>query len=97
MPLNAEPKEAARQLALDLDNSVLPIQGPPGAGKTYVGGHMIAELTRQGKRIGVAAVSNKVIVSLLQEVLDRSNNTTPCVAAAKACPTKCYEKNGCQN
>ena len=75
MPLDAEPKEAAVQLALDLDDSVLPIQGPPGAGKTYVGGHMIAELAMRGKRIGVTAVSHKVISNLLQEVLDRSNDS----------------------
>src|SRR6266542_749858 len=32
--------EAARRLALALDCSILPIQGPPGSGKTYTGAQM---------------------------------------------------------
>ena len=61
--------EAAIRLADGLDNGVLPIQGPPGTGKTYTGARMIVALARQGKRIGVTAVSHKVIVNLLKEVL----------------------------
>ena len=61
--------EAAVRLAAGLDNGVLPIQGPPGTGKTYTGARMIVSLARQGKRIGVTAVSHKVIVNLLKEVL----------------------------
>src|SRR5262249_20876673 len=60
--------DAAKRLALSLDHSVLAIQGPPGAGKTYTGAHMIAELARCGKRIGVTANSHKVIRKLLQDV-----------------------------
>ncbi|HXU46616.1 MAG TPA: DEAD/DEAH box helicase, partial [Thermoanaerobaculia bacterium] len=56
---------AARRLALDLDSGVLPIQGPPGAGKTFTGARMIVELVRQGKKVGVTAVSHKVIANLL--------------------------------
>ena len=48
-----------------LDHSVLAIQGPPGAGKTYTGSHMIAALVRDGKRVGVTANSHKVIRNLL--------------------------------
>ena len=61
--------EAAVRLAAGLDNGVLPIQGPPGTGKTYTGARMIVALARRGKRIGVTAVSHKVIVNLLKEVL----------------------------
>ena len=56
--------DAACRLALTLDG-VLPIQGPPGAGKTYTGGKMIVELVRAGKRVGVTANSHKVIKNLL--------------------------------
>ena len=35
---------AARRLALRLDGGVLPIQGPPGSGKTYTAARMIADL-----------------------------------------------------
>jgi hypothetical protein len=59
----------ARRLGLALDHSVLPIQGPPGAGKTYVGARMICELVSKGKRVGVTAVSHKVIRNLLDEVV----------------------------
>jgi len=48
--------------------SVLPIQGPPGSGKTFTGARMIVELVRQGRRVGITAVSHKVITNLLDDV-----------------------------
>jgi uncharacterized protein len=62
--------ERARRLALALHDSVLPIQGPPGAGKTYVGARMICELVRAGKRVGVTGPSHKVIRNLLDAVVE---------------------------
>src|SRR5258706_527507 len=59
---------AAKRLSASLDREVLPIQGPPGSGKTYNGARAILELVRQGKRVGVTAVSHKVIDNLLSEV-----------------------------
>ena len=50
---------------LNLDNSYLVIQGPPGAGKTYTGKHLIAELVKRGKRIGISSNSHKAINNLL--------------------------------
>jgi len=61
--------EAAVRLVQNLDHGLLPVQGPPGAGKTYAGAKMIVELVRQGKRIGVTAVGHKVIANLLQASL----------------------------
>lgn len=49
----------------NLDHSYLPIQGPPGAGKTYTGKHVIAELVKDGARVGVASNSHKAINNLL--------------------------------
>jgi uncharacterized protein len=63
-------QEAAIRLARSLDGSVLPIQGPPGTGKTYTGAQMILALARDGKRVGVTAVSHKVIRNLLDAFLD---------------------------
>ena len=60
---------AARRLAGELSEGVLALQGPPGAGKTYTGARMICELVRVGKRVGVTAVSHKVIRNLLEEVV----------------------------
>jgi uncharacterized protein len=48
--------------------SVLAIQGPPGSGKTFNGARMIVELAKSGKRVGITAVSHKVISTLLKEV-----------------------------
>lgn len=44
--------EAAKRLGLALDSSILPIQGPPGSGKTYTGARMIVELVKDGRRVG---------------------------------------------
>jgi predicted RecB family nuclease len=60
---------AAIRLAPQLVSGVLPIQGPPGAGKTYTAARMICELVRAGKRIGITANSHKVIRNLLDEVV----------------------------
>lgn len=73
LPLGPLVKDPAVTLARDLNNSVLPIQGPPGTGKTHVGGEMIAELAADGKRIGVTAISHKVISNLLSRVSARSS------------------------
>jgi uncharacterized protein len=61
--------DAARRLAIELDHGVLPLQGPPGTGKTYVGARMICELVKNGRKVGVTAVSHKVIRNLLQELV----------------------------
>jgi uncharacterized protein len=43
------PVEAARRIVVLLSNSVLAIQGPPGAGKTFTGARMILDTVRQRK------------------------------------------------
>ena len=64
----------ACRLGRELDAGVLPIQGPPGTGKTYTGSHMIVDLVRAGKKVGVTAVSHEVIRNML----------AGCVQVAKA-------------
>ena len=64
--------DAARRLVLGLDHTVLPIQGPPGSGKTHSGARMICELLRAGKKVGITGTSHKVIVNLLRAVLKAS-------------------------
>ncbi len=59
----------ANRIVLALEDSVFAIQGPPGSGKTYTGARMICELVKLGKRIGVAALSHKVIRKLLDDVV----------------------------
>ena len=64
--------ERARRLALALDRTTLSVQGPPGAGKTYIGAQMIRALAMAGKRVGVVASSHKVIVNLLEAVAEQA-------------------------
>ena len=61
--------QAARRLALALEETVLPIQGPPGSGKTHSGARMIVSLIGAGKRVGITGTSHKVIGNLIRSVL----------------------------
>ena len=61
--------KAAVRIAPLLEGGVLPIQGPPGAGKTFTGARMICALVASGARVGITANSHKVIRNLLDEVL----------------------------
>ena len=61
--------DAACRLVLELDGHILAIQGPPGTGKTYTAAHMICALKKKGLRVGITAVSHKVIVNLLEGAL----------------------------
>ena len=73
-PQPEEPEIAfAVRIATDLDNTVLAIQGPPGAGKTHTAALMICELVRSGARVGVTAVSHKVIRNLLDMTVKLAN------------------------
>jgi predicted RecB family nuclease len=61
--------ETACRVAAALDGSVFAIQGPPGAGKTFTGARMISALIKESKKIGITALSHKVIRKLLDEVV----------------------------
>src|ERR1043166_8130429 len=76
-PTDESSLDAAIRLALELDHSVLPIQGSPGSGKTFAGAGMILALLRAGKTVGVTATSHKVISNLLNEVCNRARDTGP--------------------
>ncbi|HVS04173.1 MAG TPA: TM0106 family RecB-like putative nuclease [Thermoanaerobaculia bacterium] len=75
---------AARRLVLQLAEGVLPLQGPPGSGKTWTGARMIVELVRQGRRVGISANSHKVIANLLEETL--------AAAEEEGVPLRCVQK-----
>ncbi len=65
---NETPVEFAIRIATELEQTTLAIQGPPGAGKTFTAARMICELVRRGARVGVTAVSHKVIRKLLEDI-----------------------------
>jgi uncharacterized protein len=52
---------------------VLPVQGPPGSGKTYTGAEMILALIRDGRRVGITAFTHRALTNLLDEVLDHAD------------------------
>ncbi|GAA3987134.1 TM0106 family RecB-like putative nuclease [Allokutzneria multivorans] len=51
-----------------LENSVLAVQGPPGAGKTYLAGRLIAHLVGNGKKVAVTSTSHKAVENVLSAV-----------------------------
>ncbi|MEG9861742.1 MAG: TM0106 family RecB-like putative nuclease [Parvularculales bacterium] len=63
-------QDGALEAIVALDNSCLFIQGPPGAGKTYTSSHIIVDLMKRGKKIGVTSNSHKAIHNLLERVED---------------------------
>jgi predicted RecB family nuclease len=69
--VDAEVRDAIR-LGFELDHGVLPIQGPPGTGKTFTGSHMILELVKAGKKVGVTAVGHETIRNVLRAVCTRA-------------------------
>jgi uncharacterized protein len=76
--------DAACRLALALESGVLPIQGPPGSGKTFTGARMICALVQAGKKVGVCATSHKVIRHMLDEVIQ--------AASAAGLDVQCVQK-----
>ena len=75
------PLQAAVRLAPHL-GGVLPVQGPPGSGKTYTGARMICALAVAGKKVGITANSHKVVRNLLDAVIKaaaESGETVSCI------------------
>jgi uncharacterized protein len=68
--------QSAQARAIDwvhkLENGVLPIQGPPGTGKSFAAARMILSLVKIGKKIGVTALSHKVITAVLEKVTEEA-------------------------
>ena len=70
---NETPVEAAIRIAPKLAGGILPIQGPPGAGKTYTAARMICALVSAGKRVGITANSHTVIRNLLNKTVEAAD------------------------
>lgn len=76
MRLNGEATlDAGKRVAPRLRPGILPIQGPPGTGKTYTGAHMICELVRANKKVGVVANSHAVVRNFLDAVIEVAEKT----------------------
>jgi predicted RecB family nuclease len=55
-----------------LNGDVLPVQGPPGAGKSHSGARMILLLCAAGRKVGVSGTSHAVIETLMRAVAKAS-------------------------
>lgn len=73
IPRGLESVETIMDVVRNLDDSVLFIQGPPGAGKTYTASHVILGLLRAGKKVGVSSNSHHAINNLLAAVETRAD------------------------
>ena len=73
--------DALRRLAIELDETVLPVQGPPGTGKTHAAARMILALIAAGKRVGICANSHRAIANLLDATMDAASESGVSVAA----------------
>ena len=60
--------DEAKNTVQNLNSSYLLVQGPPGAGKTFISAHMILSLIKAGKKVGVTSNSHKAINNLLRQV-----------------------------
>ncbi|MDF1690446.1 MAG: TM0106 family RecB-like putative nuclease [Cycloclasticus sp.] len=61
-------KKAILKVIKGMDNTCLCIQGPPGAGKTFTAKNVIADLVKEGKRVGIMSNSHAAIMNLLLEL-----------------------------
>jgi uncharacterized protein len=71
------------EAAKNLNNSYITIQGPPGAGKSFTAVRIIADLLRDGKRIGISSNSHRSINHLLLETAKYCN--TQGISATYTC------------
>lgn len=70
-PILTENEDSLPQIIHAISNlecSYIFVQGPPGAGKTYTGSHVIVSLLKQGYKVGVSSNSHKAINNLLQSI-----------------------------
>jgi hypothetical protein len=89
------------RLLLGQDGGHLFVQGPPGSGKTWTGGRLVARLLAGGKRVGVASTSHKAIHKLLDEVEAGSDeigfDLRGCKKASSGNPESFYESERIEN
>ncbi|MGW5055641.1 TM0106 family RecB-like putative nuclease [Actinokineospora sp. NPDC004072] len=68
-----------------LDGSTLAVQGPPGAGKTYLAGKLIAHLVDTGRTVGVTSNSHKAVENVLAAALATAPGI-PCAKRPRSAP-----------
>jgi uncharacterized protein len=69
-PVQTTDLDEMKALVRSLDGRHLVIQGPPGSGKTWTSGRLIADLLARGQTVGVASTSHKAIHNLVDAVVE---------------------------
>ena len=85
VPAESDTTTGALTAIAGLDRSHLLVQGPPGAGKTYLSAVAIVSLLKSKRRVGVAANSHKAINRLLEEVAKHAQAQGVGLRAVKKC------------
>ena len=89
--------EAMKALVRSLEGRHLVIQGPPGSGKTWTCGRLIADLVEHGKTVGVASTSHKAIHKLLEEIEATGVEFRGLKKASSGNPESYYDGDSVQN
>jgi predicted RecB family nuclease len=76
--------KCAKDVVGRMNNTTLFIQGPPGCGKTYTGGELIASLLSAGKRVGITSNSHRAICLLMKSTAEAADRLGMKFAGAKA-------------
>jgi uncharacterized protein len=84
-----------RRVVLALDESILAVQGPPGAGKTYCGAQMVVTLVAEGRKVGITASSHKVIRNLLDAIDEAATSAGVSVRLGHRCDSGKLEPGSC--
>ncbi|WP_322767225.1 TM0106 family RecB-like putative nuclease [Frankia sp. Cr1] len=67
-----------------LAGSYLAVQGPPGAGKTYLAGRLIRHLVGQGRTVGVCSTSHKAIENAMLAAVGMPGSGIPAAKKLRA-------------
>ena len=80
---NGDLIDAAIEAVDRLDHSYLAVQGPPGAGKTYLAARLITHLIEQGRSVGVCSTSHKAVENVMSAALRAADQKNLTLHAAK--------------
>ncbi|MBR8745081.1 ATP-binding protein, partial [Nocardiopsis sp. MG754419] len=66
-----------------LDHSYLAVQGPPGAGKTYLAATLITHLIKEGRSVGVCSTGHKAVENVMSAAMRAAERQGLALPAAK--------------
>ncbi|QBI54299.1 TM0106 family RecB-like putative nuclease [Streptomonospora litoralis] len=81
-----DPVAAAIAAVGRLDCSYVAVQGPPGAGKTYLAAQLITHLVARGRSVGVCSTSHKAVENVLAAAVQAARITGAELPCAKRPP-----------